>query len=50
MTQETLQAFESLCASASEQERQSILEANRPKMAQLEQEFKSLEEELVHDE
>lgn len=49
ITEETLQAFDSLCASVSSEKRQSLLEANRPKMAQLHEEFKNLEHELIHD-
>lgn len=48
-TEETLQAFEALCSVASEKERQSLIEANQPKMAQLREEFKMLENELIHD-
>lgn len=50
VTKETLQAFDTLCASVSAVERQSLMEMNRPKMAQLKEEFKNLEDELIHDE
>lgn len=49
-TLDTIRAFDDLCASVSSQKRQSLLEANAPKMAQLKQEFKMLEDELIHDE
>lgn len=49
ITQQTLDAFDKLCASVSVEQRQSLLDANRPKMAQLKEEFKNLEEELIHD-
>lgn len=48
-TEETLKAFDQLCASVTPEQRTSLLEANRPKMAQLKQEFKMLEDELIHD-
>lgn len=49
ITQQTLDAFDKLCASVSAEQRQSLLDANRPKMAQLKEEFNNLEEELIHD-
>ena len=49
VTQETLQAFKQLCTSVDGKERQSLLEANSPKIAQLEQEFKNVEHELIHN-
>lgn len=48
-TASTLQAFEDLCAAASPQERASLIAANRPKMAQLKEEFRMLEDQLIHD-
>jgi len=45
----TLKAFDELCANASPQERAALLAANRPKMAQLKEEFRMLEDELIHD-
>lgn len=48
-TKETLAAFEALLDSSSADERQSLIEANRPKMAQLAEEFRQLEQELIHD-
>lgn len=50
VTEETLRAFELLCSSSDDDSRQSLLDANRPKMKQLEQEFKNLQNELIHDE
>lgn len=50
VTEETLDAFERLCSASDEGTKQSLLEANRPKMKQLEQEFKNLQDELIHDE
>lgn len=49
VTEETLQAFERLCSASDENVRRSLLEANQPKMKQLEQEFKNLQDELIHD-
>lgn len=49
-TQDTLSAFESLLESSTPKDRVALIEANRPKMAQLEQEFRQLEDELIHDE
>lgn len=48
-TQATLGAFEALLEASTPAQRQSILEANRPKMAQLAEEFRQLEHELIHD-
>lgn len=48
-TEATLGAFEKLLDSSNPQQRQSLLEANRPKMAQLAEEFRQLEHELIHD-
>lgn len=49
MTNETLDAFDALCQKATPDEKQSLLEANRPKMAQLREEFNMLQDELIHD-
>lgn len=49
MTEETLRAFDTLCEASDEKHRQSLLDANRPKMKQLEQQFKNLQDELIHD-
>ena len=48
-TQATLSAFDALLEESSAEQRQSLLEANRPKMAQLAEEFRQLEHELIHD-
>lgn len=49
-TKATLVAYNTLLESSTPDVRTSLVEANRPKMAQLEEEFKQLEHELIHDE
>lgn len=48
-TNETLSAFQQLIDSLSPSERSRVLAANRPKMAQLEEELKVLTDSLIHD-
>ncbi|PXF41229.1 hypothetical protein BWQ96_09043 [Gracilariopsis chorda] len=48
-TQHTLSAFDALIERSTPEQRQSLLAANRPKMAQLQQQFHTLEQTLIHD-
>lgn len=49
VTMATLDAFDDLCRAASSTERTALIEQNRPKMAQLQEEFRMLEQALIHD-
>ncbi len=49
MTNETLAAFNALVVSLPPPERSRLLAANKPKMAQLEEELRVLTDMLIHD-
>ena len=45
----TLNAFDKLCESVNAKERSSLIAANRPKMSQLAEELRVLNDMLIHD-
>lgn len=47
---DTLKAYDALLERSTGNEKESIKNANDPKMRQLEEEYRTLEDQLIHDE